>query len=569
VSTRSEAAKSERKIGDYEVLSKLKAGGMGEVLLARKRGARGFERLVALKTIRSDLRGFEQLRSMFLDEARLLSRLHHPVIAQVYDFGEDDDTLFLAMEYVAGVQFRDLYGLRPPPGVVARAMAEVCRGLHAVHELTDLRGNSMNVVHRDVSPENLMLTFDGRVKVLDFGIAMMRGREAPVTEFGAIKGKPPYLAPEQIKNEPVDRRTDVFAASIVLHELLTGERLFDGDSVYAIARMIEDEPLEPPSAKVDGLPVELDELVMQGLQRDPDERFSNAQAMANALDRVATRVDAESLEAYARRALADPKKAHRQRLQRLLEPSGTQYVPPTASRPTGVMTAQADGQSELVAEPIFEPRLETPVAEKMTTPLSDRALRAQEAIATTDAAIEAVGGGNRGSLIAILLAVAAAAAIALWFGLRSDDSEVAVLPAHDAMAAVETPTDASVAVESVSDAAVAVASAVLDAEPPKKVAGGRPVRERPRDRPPRHGPPDAGTAKPTPTVTEFGRITVAAEPFALVKIDGNDVGTTPVFRRKLAVGVHEVVLVSPDSGAIRLRRQVTITAGKLEKVILK
>src|SRR5262249_40342824 len=158
------------------------------------------------------------------------ARLNHPGVATVHDFGEELNTLYMVMEYVAGLAFRDVFELRPPPAVAARAIAEACRGLHAAHELRDLSGTPLGLVHRDVSPDNLMLGYDGHVKVIDFGIALIKNRQAPVTEFGTVKGKPPYMSPEQVKNDAMDRRSDVFSLAVVLWEMLTNRSLFEGDS---------------------------------------------------------------------------------------------------------------------------------------------------------------------------------------------------------------------------------------------------------------------------------------------------------------------------------------------------
>src|SRR5690242_21519079 len=170
---------------------------MGAVLLARRRGPGRFEQLVAIKTIRPEHAGSPQVRAMFLDEARILAGLGHANVAAVHDFGEEGGSLYMAMEYVAGISFRDLVELGPPPAVIARAIAEAARGLHAAHELRDLSGTPLGLVHRDISPENLMLGYDGHVKVIDFGIALVKNRQAQVTEFGMLKGKPPYRSPEQ------------------------------------------------------------------------------------------------------------------------------------------------------------------------------------------------------------------------------------------------------------------------------------------------------------------------------------------------------------------------------------
>ncbi|MDB4997832.1 MAG: Serine/threonine protein kinase PrkC, regulator of stationary phase, partial [Myxococcaceae bacterium] len=152
------------RFGAYEVLYELKTGGMGAVLLARRRGPGAFEQLVAIKTIRAEFAGAASVRAMFLDEAAILARLSHPGIARVYDFGEDAGTLYMVMEYVAGISCRDLVDMRVPPNIAARAIAEASRGLHAAHEARDLQGQLLGLVHRDISPDNLMIGFDGHVK---------------------------------------------------------------------------------------------------------------------------------------------------------------------------------------------------------------------------------------------------------------------------------------------------------------------------------------------------------------------------------------------------------------------
>src|SRR5262249_57374499 len=187
------------------------------------------------------------VRAMFLDEAAILARLNHPAVGTVHDFGEQGGTLYMVMEYVAGIPLREVVQYGMPPVVAARAIAEACRGVHAAHELRDLAGHLLGVVHRDLSPDNLMFGFDGHVKVIDFGIALIKNRQAPVTELGTVKGKPPYMSPEQVKNEAMDRRSDVFSLAVVLWEMLTGRGLFEGDSIYAIALAIEHQELVLPS----------------------------------------------------------------------------------------------------------------------------------------------------------------------------------------------------------------------------------------------------------------------------------------------------------------------------------
>src|SRR5689334_7224321 len=283
---------------------------MGAVLLGRRRGPGAFEQLVAIKTILADYAQTPAVRAMFLDEAAILARLNHPAIATVHDFGEQGGVLYMVMEYVAGIPFREVMHHGLPPGVAARAIAEACRGVHAAHELRDLAGHLLGVVHRDLSPDNLMLGFDGHVKVIDFGIALVKNRQAPVTEFGTLKGKPPYMSPEQIKNEPIDRRSDVFSLAVVAWEMLTGQSLFQGDSIYTIALAVEQQAIAPPSrARGEALPLGLDAVVMNALDRDLSRRTPTAARFADELEQIAR--GSETIAAWTERELAGRREYHR------------------------------------------------------------------------------------------------------------------------------------------------------------------------------------------------------------------------------------------------------------------
>ncbi len=282
------------EVPGFDFVSRLSSGGMGDVLLARRRGAHGFQKLVAIKTIRKDRLRQPELRVMFLDEARLMARLDHPAIAQVYDFGEANNMLYMAMEYLSGLTFADLMRKRHiflPPVVCARIMAQVCWALHAVHELKSPEGRLLKVVHRDISPENLMLTFSGNVKILDFGIALRRDREAPVTAVGVLKGKPTYMAPEQRQGNRVDRRADVFAASRVLYEFLNPKTKSSSKGKASV----------PPA---------LQKIVSKGLAFKPDDRFQDARAMAMALEQIVRAEGGESLPAFVERTLQKDRERH-------------------------------------------------------------------------------------------------------------------------------------------------------------------------------------------------------------------------------------------------------------------
>jgi serine/threonine-protein kinase len=515
-------------LGGYDVLAELDTGGMGDVLIARKRSVAGFERLVALKTIRQDIADVESLKAMFADEARLLGRLHHSGIAQVYDFGEDRDRLYLAMELVAGIDFDELALREPPPEIACLAMAEALRALHAAHELKDRDGSLLGVVHRDVSPGNLMLTYEGNVKVLDFGIALVRGREAPVTEFGTLKGKPPYMAPEQVKSEAIDRRTDVFSACAVLWELLTGARLFSGDSVFAIARSIELDQPEPPSARRPALPEGLDEVVLYGLNKRPEDRYQTALELAEDLEQIAANCGAEPLARYARRELAGDRAEHETYIAELL----SDRKPERRGRGTAVHTvpaaevADTDPAEDRARDP--EPRTWWPLA------------------------------------LAVLILLGGAVGVTWTFFARTTPV-VALEMRADAAAA---PIDAAPMPDAVAPVAlVDAAQPPIDAARPpvdaRRVTTPRPPKK--RDAAPTSRP--RIDAAPVPREVEYGELKVLAnDPFALVFIDGVDHGATPTRYIRLPAGPHVVVWKEPDTGKVRKRQSVVVKPGGKQKI---
>jgi serine/threonine protein kinase len=284
-----------RRLGRYELVSRLARGGMAEVWLARQIGELGFSRVVALKMIRPEHASDASFRNMFLDEARLAARLHHANAVEVLDLGETEQVLYLAMAYVEGESLHGLLGrlrdrsgagARLPVAVSVRIVSDVCAGLHAAHELLDDDGRPLDLVHRDVSPHNVLVGLDGIARVTDFGIAKALGRLTEETETGHVKGKLAYLSPEQARRMPSDRRADIFAAGIILWELLTGRRLFKGEDVPDTLLNVSTKKIESPRALAD-VPVEIAEATMRALEREPSARYQTASEMADALEAAA------------------------------------------------------------------------------------------------------------------------------------------------------------------------------------------------------------------------------------------------------------------------------------------
>ena len=285
------------RIGRYHILGLLATGGMAEILLGKLLGPGGFERAVVIKRALPHLARQREFRDMFLDEARVVSRIRHPNVVHVTELGEEDDDLFMVMEYLAGESVAGLLRRlitreeQLPVEVALFIACEALAGLHAAHEVSDEGGRTLALVHRDVSPHNLFVAYDGRVKLLDFGIAKFHDRSVN-TSTGHLKGKFAYMSPEQCLDEPVDRRSDVFSAGIVLWELLTGARLFKrANELLCWKAIVEDatRPLEPWGSHP--LPEGLEPLVMTALEKKVVDRPASAEDLRRALQSILRRVD--------------------------------------------------------------------------------------------------------------------------------------------------------------------------------------------------------------------------------------------------------------------------------------
>ena len=286
----------EHTFGRFYVVSKLASGGMATVYLARAQGAAGIEKLVALKRIHPHLAEDPRFVDMFLDEARIASRLTHPNVCSVFEFGEVGGEYYLAMEYLVGEPLSVVFrAIAPRPEIfasqrffpiAARIAADACEGLHAAHELRDARGRLLHVVHRDVSPQNLFVTYDGIVRVMDFGIATATNR-VHETAVGDFKGKIAYMSPEQLLGEKADRRADIWALGVVLWELIAGKRLFhtEGGEVQLI-QVVAHEPIPRLRDVRPDTPPELDAVVARALERNRDNRYATARDMGRDLVRL-------------------------------------------------------------------------------------------------------------------------------------------------------------------------------------------------------------------------------------------------------------------------------------------
>jgi serine/threonine-protein kinase len=273
--------------GRYEVFDGFAAGGVATVHLARFVSPNGLTRLVAVKRLHATHAKDASFRSELLDEARLVARIQHPNVLGILDVSEDGDDLFLAMEYVHGVSLSRLLSAIAPqplePALAAAIVAGALKGLHAAHEARSPSGELLQLVHRDVSPQNILVGVDGVARVIDFGLAYALGR-SHATQSGIVKGKPSYMSPEQVRGERVTRASDIFSAGVVLWGALTGKKLFDGEVVEATIFKVLIAPIPAPSTVVPGIPPELDRVVMRALDRSPAARFATALDMARAIE---------------------------------------------------------------------------------------------------------------------------------------------------------------------------------------------------------------------------------------------------------------------------------------------
>ncbi|MEO7097012.1 MAG: serine/threonine-protein kinase, partial [Polyangiales bacterium] len=320
----------------YRCVLRLDSGGMAEVFLAVSQGPVGFNKLFVLKRLREALAENQEHRDMFLHEARLAARLNHPNVVQTYEVGEDGTGIFIAMEYLEGQPLSRIRreiakrGTAVSHAIHVRIASEVLGGLHYAHEVADYDGTPLRIVHRDVSPQNVFVTYDGQVKLVDFGIAKTHDSG---TQAGIFKGKFAYTAPEQLRGEAIDRRADVFTAGIVLWEMLTGEKLLGADNPAQTLSRLLNEPIPTVASHVPEVDPRLDAIVMKALERNPANRYQTAQAMRDALEEFLVAAGHSVRQDQIARLLGDLFKTERTRVQRAIkEEIATWLHSPSSSR---------------------------------------------------------------------------------------------------------------------------------------------------------------------------------------------------------------------------------------------
>ncbi len=566
--------------GPYRVMKTLARGGMAEIFMAKKEGPAGFSKTVVVKRILPQHAANEEFVQMFRDEARLAAQLEHPNIVHITDFGEVQGSYFLAMEYLQGQELGALLkgrltsGQGPfPPAVAATIAAQACAGLHYAHTFADETGRPLRIVHRDISPSNLFVTFQGAVKVLDFGIAKAEGKLTQ-TRAGMVKGKLLYMSPEQTWAKVLDARSDVWAIGVVLYELLTGNRAFfrsseaDPRSMNERMTMMAIDQESPPRLRefAPAIPAALDDIVFKCLEKDPNRRWQTAAELRRALDgflqtqQVSSSLLAEFLEQTVGveqiRALTQPTPAHQAAQSEA--PSGSRSVEHSLIEPLSVefetrqapLTPDPERQLATLQRPIAppEPTRETPTRATST--------HTRPVLPKVIVAVLAMGGVT-----------------AMWIMAEPSSPAPEPRPVPPPRPPIEkrvpipAPVAAAIGDSGVLEAIPAVPDppAAVDAGASPRVAVGiRTERDREKSTPPPRSttlPPTVVAEQPKPS----GWLKLSCPPYGAVTVDGKEVGTaSPTLVLELVAGAHEVSCRHPDLGGPKAA--VTITGGTtLEK----
>ncbi len=596
-------------IAGYHLERKLSAGGMGMVYLASRTSSHGFRKQVAIKLLLPHFFDREDIQRLFSDEARLAARLSHPNICQVFDFGVEHELYYLVMEFVDGVRICDILNAESsshrflPPELAARIVADAARGLHFAHQLRSEDGGKLGVIHRDISPENIIVTTAGFTKVLDFGIARWEERVSE-TVGNVVRGKAPYMSPEQVQGEPLDARSDVFSLGILLHELLSNRALFRRRSVVASMEAVLSDPIVDPVRHNPGVPTALSAVVAQALQRDRRERLASAEQLTLALEKVILQL--------GRPATCDSLARHIEMftLPRVRAPRPDGSIPPNAfTRDHQILASGELTQTENAVAATPRPATEVLSEGDVWAPSSGRAAQGVTTdmpgsvrdaptadLRTPPAAQNQNPGANSGQpdpelgdtaalptlrrrgkiragLIGFALLAAALGGLALVVGkpegrqLEAHDSDgrleatgpVVAVPAGDA--GPRQQADASV---SVLDATRSTVDA-RDARPRKPRRTSRPAK--PADRAAQK-PPEAPSVEAA-SREGHGTLSVQAVPWGVVHVDGVNLGATPLIGHRLSAGPHQVEIYAPDSNQIVDRRTVQIEADQHHKVMVR
>ena len=371
-------------LGRYEVLMPIAEGGMAAVWAARMKGSRGFQKVVAIKTMLPDLSDDMDFEAMFYDEARLVARIRHPHVCEMVDLGDEDGMLYIVMEWVDGdtlftLNRRAKHKGGIPLPLLLRIASDASAGLHAAHELRDEQGKPLGLVHRDVSPQNIMISFDGIVKLVDFGVAKAAGRMHETRVAGVMKGKVPYLSPEQLSSGKVDRRSDIFSLGIVLYAMVSGRHPFRAqEDAKTIENICTRAPVPLRELVPDTRP-ELEAIILKALEKDPADRWQSCAEMQRALDQLlgsmGVTVTDGDVAAFLRDTLGDIIEERRAALKEAIRKADGRApsesgAARTRSRPKGgaPLPATFDGILPVALDDAPSP-ISAPISSPVSTPL--------------------------------------------------------------------------------------------------------------------------------------------------------------------------------------------------------
>ncbi len=467
-------------LGRYELLLPIAQGGMATVWAARQKGSRGFQKTVAIKTMLPTLSDDPQFEQMFLDEAALAAKIHHPNVAEILDLGEQDEILYLVMEWVDGEALSVVHkaarknNTQLPQRIALRMIIQACAGLHAAHELHDENDVPLQLVHRDVSPQNILVTYDGIVKLVDFGVAKAVGRAGGETTAGQLKGKVPYMSPEQTRGGNVDRRTDIFAMGIVLYKLTTGFHPFLGENDLITMRNIITRPLLPPRVKNPSFPQELEQVLVKCLQKDPEKRYQTMTELGNALERALNTMGVadDDIGGFVRTLMGDRGAKRRAALRDAIRAADARFA--TGSQPRPMLTPQIhENVSEIIltkmnsgvtTEELLPERLSLPSG-PVSSPSSFSAVSPPPVVANEPTADEIAVMRPRRSGLFVGMGIAVAAAALAFFFLhpgRAGDTVGAAAPTPPSGAPVVTLTAPTLPVETAKPATSATVVSIND-----------------------------------------------------------------------------------------------------------
>ncbi len=574
---------SGESVGRYTLLAKIATGGMAEIWLAKQAGPRGFEKVVVIKRIVDSLSADPDFVEMFLDEARIAAQLNHPNIVQIYDLGEHAGAYYIAMEYLPGENLSAVArtsmksGVTLPIPFAVKIISQAAEGLGHAHGRLGVNGKKLDVVHRDVSPQNIIVTYDGLVKVVDFGIAKAASRGSQ-TMGGQIKGKIAYMAPEQAQGGVLDARTDIFSLAIVLYELVTKSRLFHRDDQFqAMSAVISPDPVERADVRNSAVPEALADILAKALEKRPDNRYPDARAFQTALEdwlKTQSSVNAGDVGAFMDSLFAGRISAR----AKLIESANRGELTPSAAREvlkndtdhsmpgrTGNRTAMTDPEAVAARRRAVLVLLPSALAllvsgvllAKMLTRADTSTGPAQPAVGTLSVETDPSGADLFVDGAAVGRSPVTLSNVAL-----SVHEIRAVLPGRTQVTKSVTLTQAG------ERAMIVLALPVTGAEPLKTAeATPPPAAVAPGVQP----APAAAAAAPKPlkpVVVATGKLSLNTQPWTRVTLNGKVLGDTPLIDAVLPVGRHTLKLQNEDKG-LNLNIEVEIKAGQTTKKVLK